>query len=77
MLHLVRLVLDDRWTADAAAVRLSQTVRDPAVLRHMSFRVRRALDDRPSTIAERAAITLALATDGQPTPGRVDHQHVG
>jgi hypothetical protein len=71
MLQLVRLVLDDGWTAATAAALLRERVRDEAVLRRARAKVSRVLAERAGTVAERAAATLDLAlSPGQPQ--RVD-----
>ena len=69
MLQLVRLVLDDAWTACHAAVQLRQQVSDEAVLRRARAKVAWALAERASSIAERAAATLDVALSlGHPQP---------
>jgi hypothetical protein len=65
MVYLVRLILDPDWQPKAAAARLRELVGDERVLRQMAARVHRAMVDRPSEIAERAALTLAEAI-GEP-----------
>lgn len=57
-----RLILAYDWRPAGAAVRFRDTVDDPLVLRQMAARVRRAIVDRSSEVAERAALTLADAT---------------
>jgi hypothetical protein len=61
MAYLVRLALAEDWHPVTASARLAELVEDPRVLRQMDGRVRRALADRPSEVAERAALTLDLA----------------
>ena len=63
MVRLVRLVLDDAWSAPWAAAQLREQVPDRAVLRRARARVSSALADRVSTVAERAAATLDLALE--------------
>ena len=58
MVHLVRLILAEDWDQAAAAARLREMVDDPRMLRRMASRVERALADRSSEVAERAAVTL-------------------
>ena len=69
MVQLVRLVLDDAWSAPAAAASLRARVPDDAILRRARARVAGALAERPSTVAARAAATLDLALRA----GRADH----
>ena len=59
--ELVRLVIEDTWTAVTAAVQLRGHVSDEAVLRRARSRVGWALAERSSIIAERAAATLDAA----------------
>ena len=77
MLQLIRLVLDDAWTASAAATELWERVPDHAVLRRAKARVTAALTDRPSAVARRAVATLDLAMNQglprPPDPSLVDH----
>jgi hypothetical protein len=61
MVHLVRLVTADDWDPALASLRLREVVSDALVLRQMSARVQRAIAERPSEVAERAARTLAAA----------------
>lgn len=68
MIHLVRLVLDDGWNPAVAAARLCELVDDPGVLSHMAARIRRAAEDRPSVVAERAVLTIELAIGGRCGP---------
>lgn len=58
LLSLIRLVLDDSWSANRAAVELRSRVADEAALHRVRARVRRALVERPTPVAERAARTL-------------------
>ncbi len=61
VLQVVRLVLDDGWTAQEAAAEVRRGVSDQFVLRRAWARVERALAERRSAIAVRAAATLRLA----------------
>lgn len=61
MFRLMRLVLDDAWSAPSAAAQLRELVPDQTVLRRTRARVSSALADRASTVAERAVATLDLA----------------
>jgi len=61
MLQLLRLVLDDAWTAVTAAAQLRERVPDERVLRRARAKVAWALAERASEIAERAAATVDLA----------------
>jgi hypothetical protein len=65
--ELVRLVVEDTWTAVTAAVQLGRQVSDEAVLRRARSRVGWALAERSSIIGERAAATLdaALASSAE------------
>ncbi len=61
IVELVRLIVDDTWTAVAAGVQLRRHVGDEAVLRCARSRVGWALAERSSVIGERAAATLDAA----------------
>lgn len=62
LVHLVRLVLDDGWSAPAAAGRLIDLVDgDPAVLRGVRARVLRGTGAPAGRYGERALATLDLA----------------
>jgi hypothetical protein len=74
MAHLVRLVLDEDWQPARAAARLREQVADQRVLRHMAARVQRALTERPSEVARRAALTLSRAIDDPRPHGRQPHR---
>lgn len=58
MLALIRLVLDDSWSAKRAASELGLKVRNHTVLRRVRSRVRNALAESPTPVAQRAALTL-------------------
>lgn len=69
MAQLVRLVLDDAWTAVTAAIQLRERVQDEAVLHRARARVSLALAEPASSVAERAAATLDRALSlGHPQP---------
>ena|SRR5205823_7131317 len=59
--QLLRLVLADGWSIEHAAAELRRQVDDPRVWQRMAARVDRARADRPSAIANRAALTLSAA----------------
>lgn len=61
IVQLVRLVLDDSWSASTAAIVLCDLVEDQAVLRRARTRVAWAAADRASHVTERALATLDLA----------------
>ena len=61
LMELFRLVQEETWRPVAAAQHLREVIGDPLVLRLMAARVHRAIEDRPSDIATRAALTLAHA----------------
>ncbi len=71
--EVVRLVLDDDWTACAAATTLRAQA-DTRVLQQARASVVRALGDRPSRVDERAALTLRLATADGPVACSLDGQ---
>jgi hypothetical protein len=72
MLRLVRLVLDDAWSAAEAAATLRQMVPDDTVLYQLRSRVRRALAERTSPAGERASATLEITLNApDPTEGRL------
>lgn len=58
MLALIRLVLDDSWSAQWAAAALRVRVVDESVIRRVRTRVENALADRPTPVARRAKRTL-------------------
>jgi len=68
LLASIRLVLDDAWSAHRAAADLRVRVADDTVLRRVRTRVRDALADRPTPVAQRAALTLDVLLGG---PDRV------
>ena len=69
IVQLVPLVLDDAWTAVAAATALRKRGHGEAVLRRARARAWRALAERPSPVSERAVATLDLALSlGHPRP---------
>jgi hypothetical protein len=59
--QLVRLVLDERWAATAAAAQLRECVPNDSVLRRVRLKVAAAVTDRASDVGERALVTLDLA----------------
>lgn len=61
MALLLRLVLDDTWSAASAAAKLREQVPSRAVLSRARARVSAAMAERVSAVAERAAETLDLA----------------
>ena len=63
LLALIRLVLDDSWSPQPAAAELRRQVDDDLVLYRLRARVRNALFERPSPVAQRAAQTLAVLLD--------------
>lgn len=63
LLALIRLVLDDSWSAQRAATELRVKVTDESVLCRVRTRVRAALAERPTPVAQRAARTLDLLLD--------------
>ena len=69
LVALIRLVLDQSWTAERAGAELRARVRNDQVLLRVRARVRNALDERPTPVARRAARTLdmALARPGSVT----------
>lgn len=69
ILELLRLVSDESWNPRRAAGTLRRRVPDESVLRGARRRVVRALAERPSQVAHRAAVTLDAALDG-PSIGR-------
>lgn len=58
LLALIRLVLDDSWSAQQAAAELGDKVTDDWVLRIVRIRVQSAFDEHPTPVAQRAARTL-------------------
>ena len=66
MVQLVRLIIDDAWTAVGAAAQLRERVPDDAVLRRVHAKVSSALVERASSVGERAAATLELALSLDP-----------
>lgn len=58
LLALIRLVLDDSWSAHRAAAELRAKVPRDAVLRRVRARVLNALAEHPTPVAQRAALTL-------------------
>ena len=64
MLALIRLVLDDSWSAKRAASELALKVRNQTVLRRVRARVRNALAENPTPVARRAALTLDVLFGG-------------
>ena len=58
LLALIRLVLDDSWSAQRAAAELRVKVPADTVLRRVRTRVLNALDEHPTPVAQRAAHTL-------------------
>jgi len=58
--QLMRLVLSDGWSIEPAAAELRRSIDDPRVWRWMAARVDRARADRPSVVANRAALTLEI-----------------
>ena len=61
MAHLVRLVVDEAWTAQDAAARLLGRVRQRAALRRLRTKVVLAQIERPGRFGERAIATLDAA----------------
>ncbi len=61
MVHLVRLVVDETWTAASAGAALSRQIPDMAVLRRAQARVLRALAEGVTPAGQRAAATLEVA----------------
>jgi hypothetical protein len=61
MVHLVRLVVDEGWTAASAGQALSQQVPDKAVLRRARARVQRAMADGITPVGSRAVATIQVA----------------
>lgn len=69
LLTLIRLVLDDGWSAHQAAADLRARVADQSVLHLVRARVRDALAERPTPVAQRAVRTLdVLLDDSDPIP---------
>jgi hypothetical protein len=68
MVHLVRLVVDEAWTAASAGAALSRQIPDMAVLRRAQARVRRALAEGVTPVGQRAAATLEVALAIGATP---------
>lgn len=58
LLALIRLVLDDSWSAEQAAEKMAGQVTDESVLRRLRARVVSALAERPTPLAARAAQTM-------------------
>ena len=58
LLALVRLILDDSWTAGRAAAELRTRIADDSVLRQLRARVRAAHTDPPTPLEQRAAQTV-------------------
>ena len=58
LLAVIRLVLDDSWSAHRAAAELRAKVPDEAVLRRVRNRVMNAHAKHPTPVAQRAALTL-------------------
>ena len=58
LLALIRLVLDDSWSAQRAAAELRARVADETALRRARTRVRNALAERATPVAQRAELTL-------------------
>ncbi len=58
--ELVHLVLADDWTPETAAAHLRDSTIDARVLTQLADRFA-AVDDRPSDVARRAAVTLEVA----------------
>ena len=72
LLALIRLILDESWSAQRAAAELRAKVTDESVLRRVRTRVQCALAERPTPIAQRAASTLdVLLGDRDSTPSLV------
>jgi len=63
LLTLIRLVLDDGWSAQRAGLELREKVNDDSVLRRVRIRVHNALAERPTFVAQRAAQTLDASLD--------------
>lgn len=63
LLALIRLILDDSWSAEGAASELRVKVTDESVLCRVRTRVRRALAERPTPMAQRAERTLDVLLD--------------
>jgi len=61
MVHLIRLVVDDGWSAASAGQALSQQVPDQAVLRRARARVQRAMAESVTPVGKRAVATLQVA----------------
>jgi hypothetical protein len=61
MVHLVRLVVDEGWTAARAGEALSRQIPDTAVLRRARARVQRALVEGVTPVGNRAVATLEVA----------------
>ncbi len=63
--HLVKEVLDEHWSAAAAAFRLRVLVADdPSLLCHLRARLRRAAARRPTELTRRALATLDIVLAG-------------
>lgn len=60
LLALIRLALEDSWSAQRAAAELRLRVTDESVLYRVRARVRNALSDRPTPVAQRCARTLEV-----------------
>ena len=58
LLALIRLILDDSWSPQRAAAELRVKVTEESVLCRVRTRVRNALAERPTPVAQRAAQTL-------------------
>lgn len=58
LLALIRLALDDSWSAEAAAGEMAMRVPDQSVLRRVRVRVENAVAERPTPVALRALRTL-------------------
>jgi len=62
MLQLVRLVMDEEWSAREAAQTLTELVgEEEAILTQVGARVRRADYDRSSALSQRAVATVEAA----------------
>lgn len=69
LVHLVRVVLADDWTAPTAARRLLDlTGEDHALLRRVRARVWRGSTDGATPVTERALVTLDLAVAATGSP---------
>jgi hypothetical protein len=63
MVALARQVLDDDWDLVRSAQHLTDSIGDRRILRRMYARVERALAERHSEVAARAAMTLRYALE--------------